>query len=217
MASPVKPRRVYRSPRREEQARATRSAVLEAARALFEANGFAATTVEAIAGRAGVSVETVYATFGGKRAVLAALLDASIAGGEVAPPIAAQAWVQELRGEPDPRRRLRILARNGSRILERRSALDEVVRGAAAADPEIAVLWRERKAERYAGQRELLAAVVGDARLRDGMNLDTAASVLYAIGSPETFRLLVADRGWTASEFEAWYAATLERLLFPDE
>jgi hypothetical protein len=45
------------------------------------------------------------------------------------------------------------------------------------------------------------------------VDLETAADILYALGSPETYRLLVVDRGWSASQFERWYGQTLERLL----
>ena len=172
-----------------------------------------ATTVEAMAARAAVSPETIYATFGTKRAVLSELVDVSIAGGDEAPAIVGQAWVQALRDERDIHRRLRILAGNGSAILERRVALDQVVRGAAAAEPDIAELCARGKAERLAGQRALLEIVVGDGRLAKGLDLDSAADILYAIGSPETFELLVVDRGWSASRFERWYGETLERLL----
>src|SRR6266545_6571401 len=113
-------RRPYDSPRRRDQARATRQAVLDAGRELFIARGYVATTIEAIAALASVSPETIYAVFGSKRALLSELVDVSIAGGDSAPPILDQAWVQEMRAEPDPRRRLAILARNGRAILERR-------------------------------------------------------------------------------------------------
>lgn len=215
MQRPVKPSPApaHPFPRRRERALATRGRVLAAARTLFVERGFVATTIYAIAGLADVSPETIYATFGNKRSVLAELVDVAIAGGAQALPILEQAWVQEMRADPDPRRRLRILARNGRAILERRAAIDEVVRGAAAADPEVATLWARGKMERFVGQRELLRIVLGDGRLRAGLDLRTAADVLYAIGSPETYRHLVGDRGWSASRFERWYAETLEDLL----
>lgn len=213
MEQPVKRPRVYDSPRRREQALATRRAILDAARALFIERGYVATTIDAIAASATVSPETVYSTFGTKRSLLSALVDVSIAGGDDAPPILDQAWVQEMRKEPDTRRRLQILAANGTSILERRAAVDEVVRGAAAADPEMATLWERGKAQRFAGQRALLQMVVGPADLRVNMDLDTAAEILYAIGSPEIYRLLVADRGWSTSRFEHWYADMLARAL----
>jgi AcrR family transcriptional regulator len=215
MRESAKPRRAYDSPRRREQARATRRAILEAARELFIAGGYVATTIDAIAERARVSPETFYATFGSKRSLLTELVDVSIAGGDDQPPIFDQAWVREILAEPDPYRRVNMLARNGRAILERRAAVDEVVTAAAAADPAIAALAERSRQERYAGQRRLLEIVVGATGLREGLDLGTAADVLYAIGSPETYRLLVVDRGWSGSRFERWYGETLALLLLP--
>jgi len=209
----VKPRTERVFPRRRERARATRERVLEAARALFVERGYVGTTIDAIAERADVSPETVYSTFGSKRALLAELVDVAIAGGADAPPVFDQDWVRQLREEPDAHRRLAILAHNGRSILERRADIDEVVRGAASAEPALAALRDRGKAERFAGQRELLRIVVGAGGLRPGLDLDAAADVLYAIGSPEMYRLLVADRGWSGAQFESWYAETLEHLL----
>ncbi len=213
MARPVKPTSQPDFSRRRERARATRGRVLDAARDLFIERGYVATTIDAIAERADVSPETIYATFGNKRAVLAEVVDVSIAGGPNAAPILEQHWVEELRREPDAARRVKILARNGRRILERRAAIDEVVRGGAAADPEVAALWARGKAQRLAGQRALLGFVVGSGGLRPGLDLAAAADILYAIGSPETYRHLVVDRGWSGIRFERWYADALERLL----
>lgn len=213
MSETVKTRRSYDSPRRREQAQATRRAILEAARSLFIERGYVATTIDAVAEAADVSPETIYGVFGTKRALLSELIDASIAGDGVALPVLEQAWVQEMRDEPSPRRRLSILARNGRSILERRAPIDEVVRGAAAADPDIAALWQRGKAQRFAGQRGLLRVIVGETGLRAGLDLETGADILYAIGSPETYLLLVADRGWSSSMFERWYDTTLALLL----
>ncbi len=213
MSEIVKTRRSYDSPRRRAQARATRQAILDAARELFIERGYVATTIDAVAEAADVSPETIYAVFGTKRALLSELIDVSIAGDGAARPVLEQEWVQEMRDEPDPRRRLSILARNSRSILERRAPIDEVVRGAAAADPDIAALWRRGKAQRFADQRELLRIVAGETGLPAGTDLQTGADILYAIGSPETYLLLVADRGWSSLAFERWYDATLALLL----
>jgi len=213
MSKTVKPRRAYDSSRRREQALATRRAVLDAARDRFVEGGYVATTIDAIAERAGVSPETVYATFRNKRTLLSALLDVAMAGDDDPVPILERPWVQQLRDEDDPQRRLRILARNGRLILERTAPIYEVLRGAAAADPEIASLWERNKAQRFAGQRALLGILTRRAPLRDGLTAATATDVLFAVGSPETYRLLVIDRGWPADRFERWYADTLARLL----
>ncbi len=217
MTDPVKPPRPVDFPRRRERARATRLRVLEAARALFVERGYVATTIDAIAERADVSPETVYSRFGNKRTILSDLVDVSIAGDDVAAPVLEREWVREMRDQPDPHHRLRMLAGGGSSILERRAAVDEVVSGAAAADPDIAALRRAGKTQRHAGQRELLRMVVGAGGLREGLDLETAADILYAIGSPETYQLLVTDRGWSPARFEAWYGETLDRLLLSPE
>jgi len=181
---------------------------------LFIERGYVGTTIDAMAERADVSPETVYSTFGNKRSVLSALVDISIGGGEQARPILDQDPVGTMRAEPDPHRRLQILAGFGRSILERRAAMDEVMRGAASADADIAALRGLGNAQRFAGQRELLRIVIGTTSLREGLDLDTAADILYAIGSPETWRSLVVDRGWSGPRFERWYAETLDLVLF---
>jgi AcrR family transcriptional regulator len=213
MPKAVKRRRAYDSPRRREQARATRQAILQAARDLFVDGGYVATTIEAIAARAKVSPETVYATFGNKRSMLSELIDVSMAGDDAPVPILERGWAQEMRTEPDPKRRLRLLAKNGRLILERTAPVYEVLRGASAADAQIASLLERNKAQRFAGQRELLRILIEGHPLREGLTARTAADIVFAIGSPETYRLLVLDRGWSADRFERWYADTLARLL----
>src|SRR4030067_1911150 len=135
MPRAVKPHRTYDSPRRREHARATRRGLLDAARALFIERGYVATTIAAIASRAGVSAETVYATFKNKRSLLSEVIDVSMAGDDTPVPILERAWVQDLRDEPAPRRRLQILARNGRLILARIAPVYEVLGGAGAAGP----------------------------------------------------------------------------------
>jgi AcrR family transcriptional regulator len=213
MQPPVKPSGHEPFPRRQRRAWATRLRILDVARALFLEQGYVGTTINAIAERADVAPETVYAAFGSKRALLSQLVDLSIAGTVAVSPVLEQEWVRELREEPDVRHRIRMLAHQGRLILERRAALDEVVRGAASADPEIAALHERGKAERLAGQRELLRLAVGETPLADGIDLATAVDIVYAMGSPETYRLLVVDRGWSGDRFETWYGDTLERLV----
>lgn len=214
MKASVKPRRRYDSPRRQEQARATRLAILQAARELFVERGYVSTTLQAIAAKARISPATVYATFTNKRSLLSALVDVSIAGDDEPIPIVERPWVHEMREEPDVRRRIDILARNGRLILERRAAVDDVLRAAADTEPDLVELWREGKAQRLAGQRHLLRLVAGPDGLRDGLSEGDAADFLYALGSPETYRLLTVDRGWSPVRFERWYADAMARLLF---
>jgi AcrR family transcriptional regulator len=208
----VKTPRPYRSPRRAAQADATRGAILDAAQRAFAEQGYGATTMQSIAAAATVSVKTVYAIFGNKRRLLSAVLDRAIAGDDQPVPIIDRPWVQAMRDEPVPRDRLRILAREGAAILARRADVDELIRRAAATDPDIAALGAAGVRDRRAGQAALLRIALGPAGV-DEMSIDT----VFAIGSPEVFRLLVTDRGWSSDEFATWYDHTLARLLLPDE
>lgn len=213
MKKDVKGGRRYDSSRRREQAHATRRAVLDAARDLFIENGYVRTTIDMISLRAGVSSETVYATFKNKWSVLKAVVDVSIVGDDAPVPLLDRTWVQEMRDQPDPRKRADILAENGRLILDRLAPLYDVLRSAAAADRKVGELWETNKAQRFAGQRELLGILIGDGDLREGLTMNMAADILFAVGSPETYRLLVVDRGWSSDRFQRWYSEALVSLL----
>src|SRR5215211_7393861 len=131
MAERVKTRR-YESPRRREQAAATRRQILEAAQRLFERQGYAATTMAAIAGEAGVALKTVYVAFETKSGLLRALWHLLLRGDEQAAPVADRRWYQEVLEEPDPDRLLALTARNARVVKERAGALMEVIRSAAS-------------------------------------------------------------------------------------
>src|SRR5215813_3472386 len=137
MTRPADEKRSYNSPRRREQAAATRREILEAARRLFERRGYAATTMAAIADEAGVALKTVYVAFATKSGVLRALWNLLLRGDEEETPIGERAWYREVLDEPDPERRLRLNARNSSEGKALVGAVAEVIRTAAPSDPEI--------------------------------------------------------------------------------
>src|SRR5216683_1992409 len=108
MAKSVKSKRRYESPRRRQQAAATRKEILEAARRLFEQQGYAGTTMAAIAAGAGVALKTVYVVFETKSGVLRALWNMLLRGDEGDAPVADRDWYREVLEEPDPERKLRL-------------------------------------------------------------------------------------------------------------
>ena len=136
MPKPVKSKRSYNSPRRLQQAATTRREILEAARRLFEQQGYAATTMAAIATEAGVALKTVYVAFETKSGVLRALWNLSLRGDEDEVPVAERSWYRELLEEPDPERQLRLNARNSTVGKLRIGGVIEVIRAAAPVDAE---------------------------------------------------------------------------------
>jgi AcrR family transcriptional regulator len=208
MAEPVKPKRRYDSARRRAQAEATRLDILDAARRLFESRGFGATTMAAIAAEAGVALKTVYVAFETKSGLLRALWNHLLRGGRDEVPIARQEWYREMVAEPDPERQLRLTARN-SRVTKLRIAgVLEVIRGAAAIDADSAALWARIGTEFRANQRVIVESVAARGALRDGLDLDRAADILWTLNHPALWQLLVEERGWTPEDYERWCADT---------
>src|SRR3954470_13692920 len=111
MSAQVKAR-AYNSPSRREQAAATRLAILDAARELFERDGYAATTIATVAKRAGVAEKTLYLAFGNKPGLLRAVWNRAIRGDEDEIPVAQKEWFREVLDAEDPRRVLELNARN---------------------------------------------------------------------------------------------------------
>ena len=214
MADPVKSTRRYDSPRRREQAAATRQLILEAAQRLFERDGYAATTMAAIAAEAGVSLKTVYVTLETKSGVLRALWHLLLRGDEEESPVAQRAWYREVLDEPDPQRQLRRNARNARRVKERAGALMLVIRSAAPSDPDIATLWERIQSDFYDNQRAIVQTLHDRGALRDGLGVERAADILWTLNHPDVWQLLVGRRGWSPSRWERWfYETTTGQLL----
>src|SRR6516165_8420537 len=104
MADRVKPKRPYESPRRREQAAVTRLEILDAAQRPFERDGYAATTMAAIASEARVALKTVYVAYETKSGLLRALWNLRLRGGQQDTPMAQQARSREVLDEPAPAR-----------------------------------------------------------------------------------------------------------------
>ena len=216
MAEPVKTTRRYDSPRRREQAAATRRIVLDAAQPLFERQGYAATTMAAIAEAAGVSLKTVYVIFDTKSGVLRALWNLLLRGDDEDVPVAERAWYREVVEEPDPERQLRLGACGARRVKERAGALMGVIRAAAELDPDIAALWGRIQSEFHANQRVIVQSLHDRGALRPGLGVDRATDVLWTLNHPDVWLLLVGQRGWTPAQFEAWFGDTVvAQLLAP--
>src|SRR5919199_2310631 len=159
MAEPVKTKRRYESRLRQEQAAATRREILEAAQRLFERQGYAATTMAAIAAESGVALKTVYVAFETKSGLLRALWHLLLRGDEEDVPIGDRRWYREVLDEPDPERQIRLTARNARAVKQRAAQLMRVIRDAAAADADIETLWARIQADFYANQRAIVEAL----------------------------------------------------------
>jgi AcrR family transcriptional regulator len=215
MSEEVKRPRRYESPVRREQAAATRLRILEAAQRLFERDGYARTTMSAIASEAGVSLKTVYLAFETKSGVLRALWHLRLRGDQVEAPVGERPWFRAVLDEPDPERKLRLDIRNAKLVRGRIGSLLQVLRDGAAADPEIAALWARIQTEFYENQRAVVEDLHARDALRPGLDVARAAAILWTLNHPDVYRLLVAERGWTPDEHEEWLAELVCSQLLP--
>lgn len=206
-----KHRRRYRSPLREERAQETRRRVMEAARQLFVQRGYSGTTIDAIARCALASSETVYSVFGSKRSLLEQLVHVAVTGEEDLGPLMQGPGPVEVHAAPDQRELLRRFAHDITWRVERVGPLMEVVTAAALTEPEMADLHERLQAGRLENLRTMVGWLAGLGSLR--MPAEKAADTVWALASPEIFRLLTGGRGWSSSEFEVWLYHSLVELL----
>ena len=215
MAERVKTRS-YNSPRRREQAAATRREILEAAQRLFERQGYTATTMAAIASEAGVALKTVYLAFETKSGLLRVLWHLLLRGDEADVPVPGRPWYLEVIEEPDPERQLRLNARNSRAVKTRAGALLGVIRSAAPADPDIGALWSRIQSEFYDAQRGIVEVLHKRKALRPGLDVTRATDILWTLGHPDLWLLLVGERGWTPEQYEQWCGDTSRSQLLKD-
>jgi AcrR family transcriptional regulator len=211
----VKPQRRYDSALRKEQARQTRSRILDAAQRRFAERGYGVTTMDAIAAEAGVAVDTVYAGFGSKRGVLSALMDVRVGGDDQPVELLDRPGPQAVRRETNQRRQLAIFAQDVSAIGERARPVADIIRGAAAVDEEIAALWSRLEESRFQNMSRFVAWVAANGPFRAGITEADAAAIVWSLTSPEMQRLLRVERGWTTERYREWLAQTLTRTLLP--
>jgi AcrR family transcriptional regulator len=208
--------RSYNNSRRTEAARQTRLAIVAAARDLFLELGYPSTTLVAIAARADVSVQTVYFQFANKRAVLKDVVDQSIAGDDESRPINERDWVQQIREEPDARKKLRLLVHAVSDILYRVAPIDQMLRSAGEVDPEAAALRAKSARQRHHGMREFADNLYESGGLRTDLTPAMAASRIDVLIDPEIYRLTIDDQEWTPTQYEEWlYELLIASLLTP--
>jgi AcrR family transcriptional regulator len=207
-------KRGYESPLREGQARTTRSAVIEAAWRLFAEQGYAATSIESVARAAGVSRATVFTSVGGKARLLRAAFEVAIVGDDAPVSLPDRPRSKEIRAEPDPRRYLELYAALVTEIDGRVAPIAEAVRGAAGADADARELWESQLAQRRVGAANVVADLLSKGvSLREGIDPEAAADLVWVLIDPGLYGALVFGRGWTPERYAAWLAETMQRQL----
>jgi len=213
MSPPEQARRPYNAEGRRAQARATRERILETARTLFVARGYAAVSVADIAAAAGVSVPTVFAGFRSKANLLKEATETALVGDADPVPLhdrpAMRHVVQGSTARDVLHRLAALIAEGGPRV----APVYGVLHAAADADPEIARLAATLDAQRLEGATRLAQVVLDRLGDTDPDRLAEVRDTIWTLNSPLLFGLLVTQRGWSPERYGAWVARALTALL----
>jgi AcrR family transcriptional regulator len=201
------PRRRYDSSNRQRKAEANRTEILTAARRLMIDNGYAGMTMAGIAQAAGVSPQTVYAVFGSKRAILAEIVDQAAYG------VDHEQRTDKLRAAQDTATRLRRVVELTRHHHEARRAEIELMRGAGVVSPELAEAERTVGKRRFDNTAKLIDFLGTRGDLRSDLDGAEAHDLLWSLTGPDLYRLLVAERGWSAEQYETRLYDLLARTL----
>lgn len=196
-----------RTSRRDQQAAETRRLILDAARRLFAAQGFAATSITQIADEAGVAVPTIYASVGTKLRLLELLNDRidEVAG--------TPDLVAELLASSNPAEVLALQIRLSRRLNERAGDLIAALRSAATAEPAMTAPYQTGIGRHHHGMRttaRLLAKLGG---LRAGLSPEQAAPILDLMLAPDSWTTLTTAYAMTWDQAEALVTQSLSILL----
>jgi AcrR family transcriptional regulator len=211
-------KRPYSSDLRRDQARATASALVETAFALFSSQGYAAVSIDAIAKAAGVGRATVFASVGGKPALLKAaygLAFARAAGGEPGVPLVERPRSQVVHTQKTAHGYLVAYAELATDIMKHLAQINEAVREAAPGDAAVKELLDSAYAERRRGADRILAETAKRAVLRPGLDNAAAADAIWILNDPSVYYALVFRRNWPPERYRDWLIRALEAELLP--
>jgi AcrR family transcriptional regulator len=183
-----------------------RARILVAARALFLAHGYPATTMSAIARESDVNIDTVYALVGRKPALFRLLVETAISGVGVPVPAEERDYVRAIQAEESAEGKLALYAESLPAIHARLAPLVDTLKAAGAAEPELAALWEEI-AERRRGNMSRLAAEL-HATGALAVDPEVAADIIWATNAPELYLLLVEKRRWSPAQYSDWLRDT---------
>jgi AcrR family transcriptional regulator len=208
-------KRSYSSGLRSAQALRTRAQIVAAATELFVANGYAVTTIDAIATAAGVSRRTVFTSAGGKADLIKLAYDHATTGDAEPVPLRERSTITSLESEPDMGRMLAGFAVMVTEIQGRVAGLHVALVAAADADPEARALLDELERQRLAAMKRPATLLSRHGCLRRGLTVATAADILWLHNDPALYHQLVHKRRWTPAQFQDWLAHALRTQLLP--
>jgi AcrR family transcriptional regulator len=208
-------KRTYDASGRRARADARRRDVVQAARELFERDGFRLTTIAAVAAQAGVSPESIYKGFGSKAALAKAVFDVALAGDDDPVPVAERPALLAIREEPDVRRKIAIFVDGLVQRLARSAGVQILIRDGRHVDDSLAPVWQKVNQEGITGMTMLGRQLLDSGGLRADIDLDEVRDVLWNYLAIDHYERLVLSRGWSHDRYAAWLTKAIISALCP--
>jgi AcrR family transcriptional regulator len=164
-------------------------------------------TVAEIASRAGVAIQTVYSSAGGKADILHELVDEAITSAGAAETVAA------VRRSTDLATGLRMIGHSTRMGNERLADAVNVIYSAMTAHEDAERLWQENTKEYRASLQEAAAHFAAIGALGAGLTVDRAADMLWFCFGLGAWRCLIKESGWSWDQAEDWLTRQAERML----
>jgi AcrR family transcriptional regulator len=203
---------------RQAQIAQTEQRIISAATELFLADGYVATTLEAVAKRAQVGARTVYLRFGTKAALFKRVVDVAIVGDAEPVDVLGRDWMQAALTAPTAAERIRANAAIGRQIMERTGALFGVAQQAAAVEPVIAGYWQQGREQTRHAHAVVWTRMAEDGLLDPGVDLEWLIDTSSILAAAETYLLITRLAGWDLDTYQDWLATTGIRLTrVPEE
>jgi AcrR family transcriptional regulator len=206
MASDVKKLRAVRVAETEER-------ILAAARELFVRDGYAATTLSAVADAARVAHRTVYVRFGTKADLLKRVVDVAVAGDTRDVDVQSRDWYQAALAAPTVGERIGLLADGCAALMARAGDVFAVAQQAEPVEPLIAEAARAGRAATRDSLRGFLTKMRDDRLLPAGTDLDWLCDTAGVLGHANTYLLIRETLGWTTDQYRTWLGTTWKRLI----
>jgi AcrR family transcriptional regulator len=208
-------KRPYDASGRRARADARRREVVQAARELFERDGFRLTTITAVAAHAGVSSESIYKGFGSKAALAKAVFDAALAGDDEPVPIAERPALVAVRAEPDVRRKIALFVEGLVQRLARSAKVQILIRDGRHVDDSLSPIWATLQEEGLTGMAVFGRHLAETGQLRGGVDLDEVRDVLWNYLAIDHYERLVLTQGWSLDRYAQWLGRAITCALCP--
>jgi AcrR family transcriptional regulator len=198
--------------------------MVKAAYKLFCSNGYAGTTISAVAADAGVAVPTVYYTFGTKAALLGESLGAAIVGFDrwrepppepidIAEVLPWHTWWADFEAAPTSADALDIFITHGIEILQRVGPLITAMHGSSG-DGDAADVVRKAEERRVESYRQVIRVIARKhGGLRQGLSVTRATDLVVVLFSAELYQALAVGRGWSRSRCKDFFRQILAAQL----